>query len=81
MSTIAPDKRACIDFPGRPKLRGTEYSLDRDRRTPTRSHRHHCVEHGVWDHTRERAPAWHAPLVSSAYLPTRMVPATLPRHN
>jgi hypothetical protein len=33
-----------------------KHSLERDRRAPLRSRRHHCFDHGIWGHATKRAP-------------------------
>src|SRR5260370_32810776 len=59
------------DLSVRPRLCRTEHSLERDRRTPVRSRRHHCFDHRVWDHAKKRALEG-CTIEASAYLPPRM---------
>ena len=54
-----------------PDCAETEHSLERDRRTPVRSRRHHCFDHRVWDHAKKRALE-ECTIEASAYLPARM---------
>ena len=65
----------------RPRLCRTEHSLERDRRTPVRSRRHHCFEHSVWDHAKKRAPEGctidHFGLLAGAHGPAHVI-ATKP---
>src|SRR6266566_1436526 len=66
---------------GRPRLCRTEHSLERDRRTPVRSRRHHCLEHRVWNHAKKRAPEGctidHFGLLAGAHGPAHVI-ATKP---
>src|SRR6267142_1304194 len=65
----------------RPRLCRTEHSLERDRRTPVRSRRHHRLEHRVWNHAKKRAPEGctidHFGLLAGAHGPAHVI-ATKP---